>query len=170
MDFEQLTLNDWQQFAEIDISFHPRATILTGANGSGKTTILSLLARHRGWHQQALATPKNDFITKGLKYFSLFRVSSQKASSDRSIGALRYSNGSSATIIVPEAATAQYEVTISNQQHARFFYIPSHRQTFGGFKPEVQHLQPSKVRRCHHLVRPRPINNFSLKSASPLPV
>ena len=42
--------------------------------------------------------------------------------------------------------------------------------TLGGFKPEVQHLQPSKVRRCHHLVRPRPINNFSLKSASPLPV
>ena len=43
-------------------------------------------------------------------------------------------------------------------------------QWLGGFKPEVQHLQPSKVRRCHHLVRPRPINNFSLKSASPLPV
>ena len=39
----------------------------------------------------------------------------------------------------------------------------------GGFKPEVQHLQPSKVHRCHHLVRPRPISNFSLKSASPLP-
>ena len=41
--------------------------------------------------------------------------------------------------------------------------------TLGGFKPEVQHLPPSKVRRCHHLVRPRPISNFSLKSASPLP-
>ena len=40
----------------------------------------------------------------------------------------------------------------------------------GGFKPEVQHLPPIKVRRCHHLVRPRPINNFSLKIASPLPV
>ena len=40
--------------------------------------------------------------------------------------------------------------------------------TMGGFKPEVQHLQPSKVHRCHHLVRPRPISNFSLKSASPL--
>ena len=39
----------------------------------------------------------------------------------------------------------------------------------GGFKPEVQHLLPSKVRRCHHLVRPRPISNFSPKSASPLP-
>ena len=39
----------------------------------------------------------------------------------------------------------------------------------GGFKPEVQHLPPSKVRRCHHLVRPRHTSNFSLKSASPLP-
>ena len=39
----------------------------------------------------------------------------------------------------------------------------------GGFKSEVQHLLPSKVRRCHHLVRPRHTSNFSLKSASPLP-
>ena len=39
----------------------------------------------------------------------------------------------------------------------------------GGFKPEVQHLPPSKVRRCHHLVRPRHTSNFSPKSASPLP-
>ena len=39
----------------------------------------------------------------------------------------------------------------------------------GGFKPEVQHLLPSKVRRCHHLVRPRHTSSSSLKSASPLP-
>ena len=44
------------------------------------------------------------------------------------------------------------------------------KKTEGGFKPEVQHLPPVKVRRCHHLVRPRPINNFSLKIASLLPV
>ena len=43
------------------------------------------------------------------------------------------------------------------------------KRDMGGFKPEVQHLLPSKVRRCHHLVRPRPISNFSPKSASPLP-
>ena len=33
LDFAALTLKDWQQFAEIDIKFHPRATILTGALG-----------------------------------------------------------------------------------------------------------------------------------------
>ena len=130
MDFTSLTLKDWQQFAEIDISFHPRATILTGANGSGKTTILSFLAKHRGWQQFSLATPKNDFITKTLKYFSLFRTFGRDANSDRSIGALTYSDGTSATFVVPEAGAAQYQVQISNQQPARCFYIPSHRQIF----------------------------------------
>ena len=45
----------------------------------------------------------------------------------------------------------------------------SQKQCLGGFKPEVQHLPPSKVRRCHHLVRPRHTSSSSLKSASPLP-
>jgi hypothetical protein len=130
MDFARLTLKNWQQFADIDISFHPRATILTGANGSGKTTILSLLAQHRGWQQASLATPKTDLITKTLKYFSLFRAWGKEESSDRTIGKLTYSSGSSANISVPEAGSAQYQVQISNQQLARFFYIPSHRQTF----------------------------------------
>lgn len=130
MDFASLTLKDWQQFAEVDIAFHPRATVLTGANGSGKTTILSFLAKHRGWQQFSLATPKNDLITKGLRYFSLLRSSGNEANSDRSIGTLTYSDGTSATFLAPEAGAAQYQVQILNQQPARFFYIPSHRQTF----------------------------------------
>ncbi len=130
MDFARLTLKGWQQFAEIDISFHHRATILTGANGSGKTTILSLLAKHRGWQQFSLATPKSNLITKTLQYVSLLRNFGKDANSDRSIGTLTYSNGTSATLLAPEAGSAQYQVEISNQQPARFFYIPSHRQTF----------------------------------------
>ena len=130
MDFARLTLRDWQQFAEIDITFHPRATILTGSNGSGKTTILSFLAKHQGWQQFSLATPKNDLISKGLRYFSLFRNLGKDANADRSIGTLTYTDKSSATFLAPEAGAAQYQVEIRNQQHARFFYIPSHRQIF----------------------------------------
>ena len=37
----------------------------------------------------------------------------------------------------------------------------------GGFKLEVQHLPPIKVRRCRHLVRLT--SSFNLKIASPLP-
>lgn len=130
MDFARLTLKDWQQFAEVDINFHPRATILTGANGSGKTTILSLLARHRGWQQYSLATPKNDLISKSLRYFSLARLFGKDANGDRSIGTLTYTDNKSANLSAPEAGAAQYQVQIHNQQTARCFYIPSHRQTF----------------------------------------
>lgn len=130
MDFARILLTDWQQFDEVDISFHPRATIITGANGCGKTTILSLLARQLGWSQISLATPKTDLITKSLKYFSLLRNFGKEASTDREIGRIIYTNGSVAKLLVPEAESPQYQIQIQNQQPARFFYIPSHRQTF----------------------------------------
>ena len=44
--FESIRLHKWRQFQEIDIDLSSRVTILTGANGSGKTTILTLLSRH----------------------------------------------------------------------------------------------------------------------------
>ena len=130
MDFARIVLNDWQQFDEVDISFHPRVTIITGANGCGKTTILSLLARQLGWSQISLATPKTDLITKSLKYFSLFRNFGKEASTDREIGRIIYTNDSVAKLLAPEAESPQYQIQIQNQQPARFFYIPSHRQTF----------------------------------------
>ena len=39
----------WRQFRRMDVEFHERLTVLTGANGSGKTSILNVLARHFGW-------------------------------------------------------------------------------------------------------------------------
>ncbi|HEC5299658.1 TPA: AAA family ATPase, partial [Enterobacter asburiae] len=130
MSFEGLTLKDWQQFSDIDIKFHPRVTILTGSNGSGKTTILSLLARHQGWQHFSLATPKTDLLTQTLKYFSLTRLLKKGLSSDRSVGTLTYSNHTTANILAPDVGSPQYQLQIDNQQYARLFFIPSHRQTF----------------------------------------
>jgi hypothetical protein len=130
MDFDKLTLKDWQQFGEVNINFHHQVTIITGSNGSGKTTILSLLARHQGWSHISLATPKTDILTKALKYFSLNRLFSKNASNDRKIGSITYTNGTTSELIAPEAGSAQYQVEIRNQQPANFFFIPSHRQVF----------------------------------------
>lgn len=130
MDFKRLTLKDWQQFGEVDITFHPNVTIITGSNGSGKTTILSLLARHQGWSYYSLATPKTDKITKALKYFSIARFFNKPVSNDRTIGEITYSNDATADLIAPEAGGAQYQIEIRHQQSANFFYIPSHRQVF----------------------------------------
>jgi len=74
MKFQKLTITDWKQFQFIDIDFHQNLTVFTGANGSGKTTILNLLARHFGWSINELATPAKDestgflhFLRVGLK-------------------------------------------------------------------------------------------------------
>ena len=47
--FKRLSIKEWRQFSDIDITFHPHLTVLTGANGAGKTTILNLLAQSTGW-------------------------------------------------------------------------------------------------------------------------
>ncbi|WP_419737614.1 AAA family ATPase [Ruegeria sp.] len=40
--FSHISIRQWRQFKNIDIDVHPTLTVLTGANGSGKSTILSI--------------------------------------------------------------------------------------------------------------------------------
>jgi hypothetical protein len=140
MKFASLKLNDWRQFSTIDIDFHERMTIVTGANGSGKSTILRLLAAHFGWQNQLLSTPREG---KGgvFQYFTgaqkklLRRVLSQQVRPGAVnqqpmdvIGTIRYSNGVSSEIGVPEQAGAIYNALLTFQQAVQGLYIPSHRQ------------------------------------------
>ena len=52
-----LTLDDWRQFDAVSITFHPRLTVLTGANATGKSTILGILARHFNWTRAYSSAP-----------------------------------------------------------------------------------------------------------------
>src|SRR5262245_12120351 len=63
--FKSLSISDWRQFEQINVDFHPRLTILTGANGSGKTTILRLLGGQTGWKFEFIG--RDSGKTKGLK-------------------------------------------------------------------------------------------------------
>lgn len=130
MDFSRLQLSDWQQFSNVDISFHQRVTIITGSNGSGKTTILSFLSRHIGYNHLSLATPK--FLPgTGLKYSPLNLTLKNRTPDDRNIGRLTYTNDIVANINTPQIGeNPQYYTEIQNQQSADVLFIPSHRQIF----------------------------------------
>ena len=68
MKFTSLRIEGWRQFGHVDISLHPRLTVLTGANGAGKSSLLKIFQRHFGIEQPFLATP---FLQSGGGYYYL---------------------------------------------------------------------------------------------------
>ncbi len=134
MSFRRLTISGWQQFREIEVDFHERLTILTGANGSGKTTILNLLAQHHDWPIQSLATPTRRRGKGPFEFLvRLFHRTSPADSSETlksQIGTLVYTSGQKANLVVPQPNAPQYQVQIEGQQSVACFFIPSHRPVY----------------------------------------
>ncbi|MFA5948460.1 MAG: AAA family ATPase, partial [Candidatus Gracilibacteria bacterium] len=129
MNFQKLTIKEWQQFQNIEIAFHDRLTILTGANASGKTTILKLLARHCGWNATSLATPKKDLTTMAWKWLTGLFIEDKEPK--ETIGSLHYNDNKQAILKVPkEQNSPQYNIQIEGQQGVDCFFIPSHRSVF----------------------------------------
>jgi hypothetical protein len=129
MKFSRLGLVEWRQFADVDIEMHPRITIITGANGAGKTTILKLLAQHFGWGNQFLATPQklsNDGSRKYLTGLRKKRNSTPEAPQNAA-GYISYDNGQRANILVQAAGGIQFTAQIHGQQQVTGLHINSHR-------------------------------------------
>ena len=111
------------------IDFHSRVTVLTGANASGKTTILNLLASHHDWNVPSLATPKRLGRHKTIRFLTrLFR--GEDHSEQNTIGRLEYTNGNQTELKVPAADSPSYQVTIESKQPVSCFFVPSHRSVY----------------------------------------
>lgn len=68
--FRRLTISQWRQFAELEVIFHDQLTILTGANGAGKTSILNLLNKHFGWNASFISKPKRNKYKGTIEYLN----------------------------------------------------------------------------------------------------
>lgn len=56
--FSKIAIKNWRQFSSVSIDVHPRLTVITGANGAGKSTILNLFSQHFGFAKPFLSVPK----------------------------------------------------------------------------------------------------------------
>lgn len=144
MKFNKITLSEWRQFKNIDIDFHPKVTIITGANGAGKSTILKLLSKHFGWHQIFLGTPYLSSKLGTFEFKSFFKPLSTTNNINNNnqtilgLGNIIYSNNTIASIMIPfnNNSQAEFDLNINNQQSVLGLHINSHRPV-----PKYQKLQ-----------------------------
>lgn len=136
MIFKTLTINKWKQFESVNIEFHERITILTGANGSGKTTILHLLARQFGWDFKELATPAKDISSGKIRFFARWFKKDLNIIDDNVIGKISYDNGNVAELIINHNETAKYDIefrynpVLKPDEKVKGLNILSHRNVF----------------------------------------
>lgn len=137
--FNRLIIKDWRQFEDVDIAFHPHLTVLTGANGAGKTTILNLLSQSIGWTPQFVSSYGKDEKGKS-KYFNSLKKIGKKffikktnapAIEVNKLGELEFTDGSIADIVLPESITSGiYNITTKGGKVEKGVYINSHRPSF----------------------------------------
>lgn len=139
--FRRLRVVDWRQFDSVNIDFHPRLTILTGANATGKSTVLGILARHFNWSRSYSTSPIRTKSRTG-QWVSVGRKRAQRMVRDGSftpIGSLVYGSGYETAISVPVPGASnrasQYDLILDNQQLVTGAFLTSHRSVSGNYVP-----------------------------------
>lgn len=137
--FKRLNIKNWRQFQEIDIQFHEHLTILTGANGAGKTTILNLISQNTGWSPEFVSSYEKD-KSGILKYFSSFknigkrffiRKKPKEDITENKLGELEFDDGTIADLVLPNHVTSgTYKIDIKGGKKEKGVFISSHRPCF----------------------------------------
>lgn len=139
MKFKSIHIESWKQFEKINIEFHPSVTILTGANGSGKTTVLGILSSHFGWHRIELLTPTKNDDTGIFNWIP--KIFFRRQENHIKIGEIHYDKGSS-ELQLPRQDSPQYHLNLPSRQSLNGINIPSHRPVYS--YQQVPHISTRK--------------------------
>lgn len=145
--FARLHLAEWRQFQSVDLDLSAKTTILTGSNGCGKTSILTVLGHHFGWHLNFISTPFISKRTRRRLYSEYKRTRRLMSLNDlanipedfddgapldqgnEEVGSVTYSNGETCRLRAPAkmSSSAQYQLQYENARKLEGLLIPSHR-------------------------------------------
>lgn len=152
---KQIQINDWRQFENLTIDFDRRLTILTGVNGSGKTTILNILSKTFG-DSIKFVSNVNETVDGSINYSSsvqgdldIKRDSSYKSSV---IGYITY-DSITTPILVPEQVSTTYNINLKNTEPCKGLYINAHRSLFQYKKVEnipTHALKRDEIYKVYH--------------------
>lgn len=139
--FTRLNIKEWRQFSDIDIVFHDHLTVLTGANGAGKTTILNLLSKSTGWNPLFVSSYEQDEngISKylnslkefGKKLFINLKTKGDTPLIKNKLGELEFSDGTIGDLVLPDDINnGTYSIEITGGKTEKGVYVSSHRPNF----------------------------------------
>jgi predicted ATPase len=134
--FTALEVTNWRQFRSVNVEFHPRATIIVGTNGSGKTSLLNILSQQSGWSPAFVGTPTADEKTGDTTDLSGFTKKNTETRGRRDrIGSLTYVTEGGiegkANLFVPaEGITFDVTSEVTVRRGVPDIYITSHRPPY----------------------------------------
>ncbi|WP_409177518.1 AAA family ATPase [Brevibacillus fortis] len=175
MLIKKLTLKNWNQFEDVEIDLHPRLTVITGANGAGKSTALRILSRLLGWNLNETATPFK--LTKGklLRYKLGGRrnVSLDDNSTFCTIGSVLLESDLQIELQVPDKSpSAGYQVNLMPQgmyNPPKGLNIPSHRSPYSYRQIQSIPVRPHTRSEAFHRVNNSIMNRLLHDSYDMIP-
>lgn len=135
--FKRINIKAWRQFSDIDIEFHRNLTVLTGANGAGKTTILNILSQSTGWQPKFVSSYAkkagvvkyiNSLFQAGKKFF--IKSGPETFVDENKLGELQYLDGTIADLLLPKDVSGTYQILINGEKRQKGVYVHSHRPNF----------------------------------------
>lgn len=151
----KLNINHWNQFGNISLDFHDDLTIITGTNGSGKSTILRLLSKLVGWSYTEVGLPnktKNSYIPylSGIFHNKILNLTNNSTDNNDtiSIGNLNTSTGNYELHVPTNSNSISYSVIIKSlgsTGEQSGVSINSHRLAFNYKK--LEHIPAKPVTR-----------------------